>query len=195
MHSAPIARGDPRPHPCLYVIISICSPSIVALGEDEAPNPAEGLDPKVVEVYTKYVLSSPHFLRATAKVSLRIIFPPSWMPQSRPAPTQLSRRPASKTVQNHPLPPSMGAHPRAHRARAVVAAGYTCSDADIHLEYEATAGPRVPRGRRPRSRACGFRATFDAEGHAQAQPAFVRGPQALAVQTRGVFQGYRIPLT
>jgi hypothetical protein len=89
----------------------------------------------------------------------------------------------------------MGAHPRAHRARAVVAAGHACSDADIHLEYEAAAGPRVPRGCRPRSRARGFRATFDTEGHAQAQPAFVRGSQALVVQTRGVLQGHRIPLT
>jgi hypothetical protein len=95
------------------------------------------------------------------------------MPQSRPALTQLPRRPAPKTIQNHTLPPSMGTHPRAHRARAVVAAGYACSDADIHLEYEAAAGPRVPRGRRPRSRARGFRATFDAEGYAQAQSAFV----------------------
>ena len=66
------------------------------------------------------------------------------MPQSRPAPTQLPRRPSAKTVQNHPFAPSMGAHPRAHHARAVVAAGYACSDADIHLEYEAAAGPRVP---------------------------------------------------
>jgi hypothetical protein len=77
----------------------------------------------------------------------------------------------------------------------MVAAGYTCSDADIHLEYEAAAGPRVPRGRRPGSRARGFRATFDAEGHAEAQPAFIRGSQALAVQTRSVLQSHRIPLT
>jgi essential nuclear protein 1 len=32
-----------------------CSPSAAVPGEDEAPNPAEGLDPKVVEVYTKCV--------------------------------------------------------------------------------------------------------------------------------------------
>jgi hypothetical protein len=54
----------------VYKIFSIHSPSIIALGEDEAPNPAEGLDPKVVEVYTKYVPSSSHI----AIVSLRIIF-------------------------------------------------------------------------------------------------------------------------
>jgi len=165
-HFVPIARGDPRSHLCLYVILSIYSPSIVAPGEDEAPNPAEGLDPKVVEVYTKYVSSSLQL----ARVSLRIIFSPSWMPQSWPAPTKLPGRPASKTVQNHPLTPSMGARSRAHRARAVVVAGCACSDADIRLKYEAAAGPRVPRGRCPRPRARGFRATFDAEGLAQAQP-------------------------
>ena len=182
------ARGVLTVPTFVYVILpTICSPFVVAHGEDEAPDPAEGLDPKVVEVYTKYVPSS-------EMVSLRITYFPSCMSQSRPAPTQLPRRPAAKAVQNYPLPPSMGAHPRAHHARAVVAPSHTCSDADIHLEYEAASGPRVPRGRRPRSRARGFRATFDAEGHAQAQPALVRGSQALAVQTRGVLQGHRIPL-
>ena len=78
-----------------------------------------------------------------------------------------------QNVQDHPLPPSMGLHPRAHLTRAVVTAGYACSDADIHLKYETAAGPCVPRGRRPWSCARGFRTTFDAEGHTQAQPAFV----------------------
>lgn len=38
-------------HFCLHVTLT------PALGTDEAPDPAEGLDPKVVEVYTKYVTS------------------------------------------------------------------------------------------------------------------------------------------
>ena len=70
----------------------------------------------------------------------------------------------------------MGPYPRAHRAGAVVAAGYTRGNADLHLEHEAAAGARVSRGRRPWSRARGFGAACDTEGHAQAEPTFVRSP-------------------
>ncbi len=143
IHSAPNARACPRPLLCLYAILSTCSPSTIAPGEDEAPNPAEGLDPKVVEVYTKFVPSIFFRIRAERRSSHAQYLLPHGC-QSRPAPTQLPRRPTSKTVQNHPFHPSMGAGPGAHRARAVVAAGYACSDADIHLEHEASAGARLP---------------------------------------------------
>ena len=153
----------------LYEVLSVCSPSTAVPGEDEAPNPAEGLDPKVVEVYTKYV---PSFPRTRAKVSSHTIFSPRGC-QSRPAPTQLPCRPTSKTIQNYPFSPRMGAHPRTHVTRAVVATSHACRDTDLHLEHEAAAGARVPRGSRPRSRSRGFGATFDSEGHAQAQSALV----------------------
>lgn len=89
----------------------------------------------------------------------------------------------------------MGTYPRAHRARAVVATGYARGDPNIHLEHEAAAGACVPRGCRPWSRARGFGAACDAQGHAQTEPTFVRGPQARAVQTRSVLQGHRVSLT
>ena len=80
----------------------------------------------------------------------------------------------------------MGTHPRAHRARAMVVPGRARRDAYLHLEHEAAAGTRVPRGRRARARARRSRAALNAQGRTQAQPAPVRGAQARAVQTRGV---------
>ena len=109
--------------------------------------------------------------------------------QSRPAPTQLPRRPASETVQDHTLAPRMGAHPRAHRARAVVIAGRARGYADLHLKYEAAPGARLPRRRHSRPRARRPGPALDAKRHAQAESASVRGAQTRTVQARGVLQG------
>jgi hypothetical protein len=65
--------------------------------------------------------------------------------ESLSAPTQLRRRPASQTVQDHPLAHCVVPRPRDHRARAVVAARSARSHADLHLEHEATPGAHVPQ--------------------------------------------------
>jgi essential nuclear protein 1 len=56
-----------------FALLTHCSSPTAAHGDDEAPDPAEGLDPKVVEVYTKYVPSFADSVRLPARGQLILI--------------------------------------------------------------------------------------------------------------------------
>ena len=117
--------------------------SLHSLGaQTQAPNPAEGLDPKVVEVYTKFDITPSQNSRQCADYLTCIFYIPQ--EQSRPPSSKLPLRPASEAVQNYPHITRLGAYPRIDSPGKLVTAGMPRCHAHLHLKYESCPGPGVP---------------------------------------------------
>lgn len=103
----------------------------------DKPDPALGLDPKVVEVYTKSVLYT--FSHSSPLTILH--------PQTKLLPPKIQIWTTPKNLQSHPLPPRLGTYARSHPPRIVVTARLSLGHQNIHIQHEAPTSAAVSRRR------------------------------------------------
>ena len=101
--------------------------------DTEAPDPALGLNPSVVEAYTKFVTNS-------LSEGLTIDLPN----QSWPLPLKIQVRQTPKTLQGYSLVTSMGAYLGAYPTRKLEPSRMSCGHQDLHLKHEACPSSAVP---------------------------------------------------
>ena len=106
----------------------------------EAPDPAAGLNPKVVELYTKFVVSC----RSVALVSLNT-YRQSW---TCIVPVQVWS--SSQTLQNYPDVACVGSYARSHSPWRLDTTSLSCRHANICLTDETATSACIPGGRSSR---------------------------------------------